>query len=197
VRLHFGGFQIRQRLGREDYFAAQAPTCLRTSSMATPLPASMSWTASIQRAQQALFLQRRQFRPALRIEPELQSLPFAIRKLGDGVLNFNQRAHGNGKLPLDSTRSCDAPVAEGGGDASSPIGQPLALDGLENAPGAAPSPFGAAASPLRFFARPRRLPGYTGHHANGQNQFPLGRVTSKLQTASSPNPGATEQTHET
>jgi hypothetical protein len=38
----------------------------------------------------------------LRIEPELQSLPFAVRKLGDGVLNFNQRAHGKGKLPRHS-----------------------------------------------------------------------------------------------
>src|SRR5450759_992168 len=50
----------------------------------------------------ALLFQRRQFRLALRIEPELQSLPFAVRKLGDGVLNFNQRVHGSGKLPRRS-----------------------------------------------------------------------------------------------
>jgi uncharacterized protein YyaL (SSP411 family) len=41
-----GGFQIRDGLRREDYLAAHEPTRLRTSSIETPLPASMSRTAS-------------------------------------------------------------------------------------------------------------------------------------------------------
>jgi hypothetical protein len=83
-------------LRREVYFAAHEATRLRTSFIGTPLPASMSRTASSQRAQQALFFQGSQLRFALGIEPE--GRPFAARKLGDSILNFNQRAHGGGKL---------------------------------------------------------------------------------------------------
>ena len=41
-----GGLQVRNRLRREDYFAAHDPTRLRTSSIETPLPASTSRIAS-------------------------------------------------------------------------------------------------------------------------------------------------------
>ena len=41
-----GGFQIRDGLGGEDYLAAHEATRLRTSSIETPLPASMSWIAA-------------------------------------------------------------------------------------------------------------------------------------------------------
>ncbi|HEX5399271.1 MAG TPA: hypothetical protein VFY06_09505 [Verrucomicrobiae bacterium] len=48
----------------------------------------------IQRTQQTLFILRRQFWFGLGIEPKLQSFALIARQVSNGLLNFNQRAHG-------------------------------------------------------------------------------------------------------
>ncbi len=82
-----GGFQIRDGLRREDYFAAREPTRLRTSSMEAPLPASMSRIASSSERSRRLFFGRH-FRLGLRIEPNLKRFAIRARQLRNGVLDF-------------------------------------------------------------------------------------------------------------
>jgi len=91
----------RQKQGEKIILPPMKPPVCGRHLLARPSGVNVV-AGFIQRAQQALFFQRRQFRPALRIEPELAKPSVRGRKPGDGVLNFNQRAHGSGKLPRRS-----------------------------------------------------------------------------------------------